>query len=267
MFSELESRFGPHSIDRFASALNTLIPRYNAAWLDPTCVGAGHCGASYASCMKQYFRFCEEKRRPALAADPGTVARYVTWLGNMATINASCLQPYPSAVNNFFKDHGREQMALSDLLSKVRKGLAAWHVTLHPELLRAPLPARVVMKALTLAKALRLELGLTWGTDPGTVPVVMAPLVHRTSATPLLRPDPQMKRAGGIIKRNTNAVKNLAARQAVLGDNVDEGSSPEPPAKKTKQPAKPAGGGPARGRGGDGARAGGGAFGSRAGPP
>eukprot|EP00873_Tetraselmis_striata_P028116 jgi/Tetstr1/448380/TSEL_035661.t1 len=37
MFGELGSRFGPHSIDRFASALNTLLPRYNAAWLDPTC--------------------------------------------------------------------------------------------------------------------------------------------------------------------------------------------------------------------------------------
>eukprot|EP00873_Tetraselmis_striata_P043005 jgi/Tetstr1/463269/TSEL_008194.t1 len=40
LFAELESRFGPHSIDRFvASALNTLLPRYNAAWLDPTCEG------------------------------------------------------------------------------------------------------------------------------------------------------------------------------------------------------------------------------------
>eukprot|EP00873_Tetraselmis_striata_P019204 jgi/Tetstr1/439468/TSEL_027901.t1 len=73
----------------------------------------------------------------------------------------------------------------------------------------------------------------------------------------------QQKRAGGIIKHNTNAVKNLAATQAVPGDNVDEGNSPEPPAKKDKQPAKPAAGGPARGRGGAGARAGGGAFGSR----
>eukprot|EP00873_Tetraselmis_striata_P025467 jgi/Tetstr1/445731/TSEL_033379.t1 len=36
MFAELGSRFGPHSIDRFASALNTMLPRYNAAWLDPT---------------------------------------------------------------------------------------------------------------------------------------------------------------------------------------------------------------------------------------
>eukprot|EP00873_Tetraselmis_striata_P017714 jgi/Tetstr1/437978/TSEL_026608.t1 len=216
MFAELESRFGPHSIDRFASALNTLLPRYNAAWLDPTCeavdslhlpdadwrhennwcnapwpllldlvqklrqsgaaatvvaprwegkawhhaltelaveeltvapraglfrpgrqdgqarvLGSDTLGvqtvellsaawapataASYVSCMKQYFRFCEEERRPALAADPGTMARYVTWLGNLGTIKASSLQPYMSAVNNFFKDHGREPMALGDL--------------------------------------------------------------------------------------------------------------------------------------------------------
>eukprot|EP00873_Tetraselmis_striata_P027418 jgi/Tetstr1/447682/TSEL_035040.t1 len=253
MFAELESRFGPHSIDHFASALNTLLSRYNAAWLDPTCEAvdslhlpdadkrrennwcnapwpllpdlvqklqqsgaratvvaprwegkawhqaltemaveeltvapraglfrpgrrdgraawAPTTAASYASCMKQYFRFCEEEKRPALAADPGTMARYVTWLGNLGTIKASSLQPYLSAVNNsFFKDHGREPMALGDLVSKVRKGLAASQVTLNPELMRAPLPARVVLKALTLAKALRLELGPTWGTDPSTV--------------------------------------------------------------------------------------------------
>eukprot|EP00873_Tetraselmis_striata_P037896 jgi/Tetstr1/458160/TSEL_044651.t1 len=33
-------RFGPHSIDRFASALKTLLPRYNAALLDPKCEAA-----------------------------------------------------------------------------------------------------------------------------------------------------------------------------------------------------------------------------------
>eukprot|EP00873_Tetraselmis_striata_P005540 jgi/Tetstr1/425804/TSEL_016183.t1 len=268
MFADMESRFGPHSIDRLASAVNTLLSRYNAAWLNPTCEavdslhlpdadwrrennwcnapwpllpdlvqklrqsgaaanvvaprwegkawhqaltemavdGGAHGGAalsglfrpgrrdrrgsdtlgvqtlellstawapataaSYDSCMKQYFRFCEEERRPAMAADPGTMARYVTWLGNMGTIKASSLQPYLSAVNNFFKDHGREPMALGDLMSRVRKGLAASQVTLNPELMRAPLPARVVLKALTLAKALRLELGPTWGTDPSTV--------------------------------------------------------------------------------------------------
>eukprot|EP00873_Tetraselmis_striata_P010450 jgi/Tetstr1/430714/TSEL_020506.t1 len=67
------------------------------------------------------------------------------------------------------------------------------------------------------------------------------------------------KKAGGIIKHDTNAVKNLAATQAFTGDNVDEGSSPEPPAMKAKQPAKPAAGVPARGWGGTEAMAWGGA--------
>eukprot|EP00873_Tetraselmis_striata_P037322 jgi/Tetstr1/457586/TSEL_044154.t1 len=63
-----------------------------------------------------------------------------------------------------------------------------------------------------------------------------APTLNATSG-PLKQ---QQKRAGGIIKHTTNAVKNLAATHACSGDNVDEGSSPEPPAKKAKQPAKPA---------------------------
>jgi hypothetical protein len=37
VFAELDARFGKHSIDCFASALNTLLPRYNAGWKDPTC--------------------------------------------------------------------------------------------------------------------------------------------------------------------------------------------------------------------------------------
>eukprot|EP00873_Tetraselmis_striata_P044931 jgi/Tetstr1/465195/TSEL_009902.t1 len=69
-------------------------------------------------------------------------------------------------------------------------------------------------------------------------------------------PKQQHKRAGGIIKHNTNAVKSLAATQAAPGDNVDEGSSPEPSAKKANHPANPADGVPAHGRGGAGAMAG-----------
>eukprot|EP00873_Tetraselmis_striata_P000903 jgi/Tetstr1/421167/TSEL_012210.t1 len=61
------------------------------------------------------------------------------------------------------------------------------------------------------------------------------------------------KKAGGIIKHNTNVVKNLAATQDFPSDNVDEGNSPEPPAKKAKQPTKAAAGVPAH-AGRDGAR-------------
>eukprot|EP00873_Tetraselmis_striata_P008591 jgi/Tetstr1/428855/TSEL_018842.t1 len=78
-----------------------------------------------------------------------------------------------------------------------------------------------------------------------------APLRRRQSSTGGLvgMLKQQQKRAGGIIKHNTNAVENLAPAQAFPGDNVDRGSSPEPPAKKAKQPAKPAAGVPAWGRG------------------
>jgi hypothetical protein len=37
VFHEMNIQFGPHTIDRFASALNTLLPRYNAKSLDPSC--------------------------------------------------------------------------------------------------------------------------------------------------------------------------------------------------------------------------------------
>jgi hypothetical protein len=33
----MDTQFGPHTIERFASALNKLLPRYNANWLDPSC--------------------------------------------------------------------------------------------------------------------------------------------------------------------------------------------------------------------------------------
>eukprot|EP00873_Tetraselmis_striata_P009293 jgi/Tetstr1/429557/TSEL_019457.t1 len=105
----------------------------------------------------------------------------------MGTIKASSLQPYRSAVNTFFKDHGREPMALGDLVGMVRKGLAASQVTLYPELMRAPLPARVVLRALAMANDLRLELGLNWGTGPGTV--VRVKLLFR--ASPAVVPPPR----------------------------------------------------------------------------
>eukprot|EP00873_Tetraselmis_striata_P001476 jgi/Tetstr1/421740/TSEL_001199.t1 len=43
------------------------------------------------------------------------MARYVMSLGNLGTTKASNLQPYLSAVNTFFQDHGWEPMALGDL--------------------------------------------------------------------------------------------------------------------------------------------------------
>jgi hypothetical protein len=37
LFAHLQERWGPHTIDRFASILNTQLPRFNARWRDPPC--------------------------------------------------------------------------------------------------------------------------------------------------------------------------------------------------------------------------------------
>jgi hypothetical protein len=37
MLARLQAQWGPHSIDRFASMLNTQFPRFNAIWRDPQC--------------------------------------------------------------------------------------------------------------------------------------------------------------------------------------------------------------------------------------
>jgi hypothetical protein len=36
-FKHLQERWGPHTIDRFASMLNAQLPRFNARWRDPQC--------------------------------------------------------------------------------------------------------------------------------------------------------------------------------------------------------------------------------------
>jgi hypothetical protein len=63
-----------------------------------------------------------------------------------------------SAVNGFFKDHGLEAIAIGDMVAKVRKGLAASQVAIDDTPVRVHLPASIVVKALRMAQALRLQL-------------------------------------------------------------------------------------------------------------
>jgi hypothetical protein len=49
--------------------------------------------ATYGSTIRRYFDFCEEHRLAPLAATLAHMARYVAWLGQLGTINASSLQP------------------------------------------------------------------------------------------------------------------------------------------------------------------------------
>jgi hypothetical protein len=90
------------------------------------------------------------------------MAHYIAWIGDRGTIEATSLQPYLSTVNGFFKDHGAEYVAQGDLVAKVRRGLAASQVSLHPNRTRMYLPPRILVSSLRLAKDLRTQLTETW---------------------------------------------------------------------------------------------------------
>jgi hypothetical protein len=126
------------------------------ALLSVTCVPSTT--STYGSTIRRYFDFSEEHQLAQLAATPAYKARYVAWLGQLGTIKASSPQPYMSAVNDFLKDHGLEAVALGDLVANVRKGLAASQVAIDDTPVRVHLPAYIVVKALRMAQALRLQL-------------------------------------------------------------------------------------------------------------
>jgi hypothetical protein len=120
-----------------------------AAWAPST-------AATYGNTIRRYFDLCREQQLAPLAATPAHMARYVAWLGQLGTIKASSLQPYLSAVNGFFKDHGLEAIAIGDLVAKVKKGLAASQVAIDDTPVRVHLPASIIVKVLRMAQALRL---------------------------------------------------------------------------------------------------------------
>eukprot|EP00873_Tetraselmis_striata_P010603 jgi/Tetstr1/430867/TSEL_002009.t1 len=171
LFAELEAMWGAHSVDRFASALNAMLPRYNAAWLDPGCEAVDSLHLSDAEWRREN-NYCNppwpllpDLGVPPLGGTAATVARYIAWQGLRGTVKAASLQPYLSAINGFYRDHGAEPVAQGDLISKVRKGLAASQVEPDPPGVRTDVPARLITRTLRLAETLREELGPTWTRD------------------------------------------------------------------------------------------------------
>jgi hypothetical protein len=98
---------------------------------------------TYNRAIKPYFEFSEEQGIPPLAATTPTMARYIAWIGERGTIKATSMQSYLSHVNGFFIDHGVKAVSQSDLVGKVMRGLAAFHVSLYPSRTRMYLPAQI----------------------------------------------------------------------------------------------------------------------------
>eukprot|EP00873_Tetraselmis_striata_P001683 jgi/Tetstr1/421947/TSEL_012846.t1 len=97
-----------------------------------------------------------EQGVPPLGAKAATVARYIAWQGLRGTVEAASLHPYLSAINGFFRNHRAEPVAQGDLITKVRKGLAASQVEPDPPGVRTDVPARLITRTLRMAETLRV---------------------------------------------------------------------------------------------------------------
>jgi hypothetical protein len=94
------------------------------------------------------------------------MARYTAWLALHGVVAAISLQPHFSTVNQFFRDHQRQLIAVGELLADARRGLEMLQERLVPTASQLPLPAPVALDILLAAAALRDT--LTW--TPATLP-------------------------------------------------------------------------------------------------
>jgi hypothetical protein len=114
---------------------------------------------SYGSNFNRFVEFCSEEKTPAhpLLATVGTICRYIGWQGLRGTVGVDNLQPYLSAINRVYKDHGLDPMAQGDLVNEVIKGLQGVQTPLVEKNKRVALPTQAAYKCFEQAEKL-LEL-------------------------------------------------------------------------------------------------------------
>lgn len=109
---------------------------------------------SYSSNFNRFVEFCSEEKPPAhpLQATVGTICRYIGWQGPRGTVGADNLQPYLSAINRVYKDHGLDPVAQGDLVDEVIKGLQGVQTPLVEKNKRVALPAQAAYKCFEQAE-------------------------------------------------------------------------------------------------------------------
>ena len=111
--------------------------------------------------MTSFFNFCEENAIPYLDVTNIDIAHYIAWMGDQGSVAPDSLQPYLSSINKFLLDHAKPAVALGQMVSGVRRGLANCRSDLAPTPERLPLPAPVALAI--LKKAEQLLRRVQWG--------------------------------------------------------------------------------------------------------
>ena len=110
---------------------------------------------SYGSHLRMFASFCaEEGIYDILDATTTSIVRYLAWLGDRGTVKYSSLQPYLSAINKYFADHGKEPVALGSLIESARRGFKQQQLALDEPTIRIPVPATAALSILRYAESL-----------------------------------------------------------------------------------------------------------------
>jgi hypothetical protein len=118
---------------------------------------------NYGTGMRRFTIFCNGEGVTPLEATAADMLRITSWLALSGTIAANSLQPYFSAINKFFHDHMKEQVALGPLLTGARRGLAMQKQPITDPDIRVPIHAPIVQQMLLFAH--RHYRALTWQPD------------------------------------------------------------------------------------------------------
>eukprot|EP00873_Tetraselmis_striata_P010958 jgi/Tetstr1/431222/TSEL_020934.t1 len=138
MMAELRKLW--YLLDSNGTALNAMLPRYNAAWLDPGCEAVdslhrsdvewrrenNYCNPPWPLLpdLVQKLRHIERRGRyrrgPSLEGQAATVARYIAWQGLRGLSRQPvCSLTFPRSTVSTATTHGAEPVAQGDLMSKV----------------------------------------------------------------------------------------------------------------------------------------------------
>jgi hypothetical protein len=107
----MDPHFGPHTIDRFASGLNTLLPRYNANWLHPSCEEVDSLHLAHSSWQEENnWRDLAQKLQHCGAADTVVAPRWQGKAWHKALTELACHETVLPARAHLFRPrrrHGR----------------------------------------------------------------------------------------------------------------------------------------------------------------
>lgn len=110
--------------------------------------------ATYASTLKKSSRSCSEEHLVPSQVQQRDIVQYIAYLSQEDKLKADNLQPYPSSINKFLRDHLQGPIPPVALVMAACKGFNKLQEDLAPAPFRVDLPAMVPLACLERAKLL-----------------------------------------------------------------------------------------------------------------